>query len=138
MKKFFGLLVIVFLSLPLFGTNSGLGIVSVEDLENTGVSPENIENAKTTIERVSTKYKLLLLEKKQTELEINKLVLEGSEENIEKIFILFDKLGDLDATILKDRLKSQIEIRKFISQEQYIKARELAIDRINKQNMKEN
>jgi hypothetical protein len=137
MKKFFGLLVIVFFSLPLFGTNSGLGIVSVEDLENTGVSPANIESAKVTIERVSTKYKILLLEKKQTELEINKLVLEGSEENIDKIFELFDQLGVLEATILKDRLKSQIEIKKFISQEQYIKARELAIERINKQNMKE-
>ncbi|MDR1834874.1 MAG: hypothetical protein LBQ96_03640 [Fusobacteriaceae bacterium] len=113
--------------------NSGLGIVSDADLAAAGVSGENIELAKKTIENVSVKYKLILLDKKQVELEINKYVLEGTEKNREKIFSLFDKIGTIEAQILKDRLDSQIEIRRYISQEQYMNARQIAIERIEKE-----
>lgn len=49
-----------------------------------GVTPENIEKAKLMVNRVSTNYKMLVLEKKQLELEVNKYVLENPEANLEK------------------------------------------------------
>lgn len=81
--------------------------------------------------KVSTNYKMLLLEKKQLELEVNKYVLEGPESNLEQIDKLFDKMGQIEASILKDRIRSQIEMQKYITQEQYMKARDIAIRRIN-------
>ena len=111
--------------------SEGLGIVSDEDFLKVGVAPENIEKAKLMVNRVSTNYKMLVLEKKQLELEVNKYVLEGPEANLEKIDILFDKIGAIEASILKDRIRSQIEMQKYITQEQYLKARELAIKRLN-------
>ena len=74
---------------------------------------------------------LTVLEKKQLELEVNKYVLENPEANLEKIDILFDKIGAIEANILKDRIRSQIEMQKYITQEQYIKARDIAIRRLN-------
>ena len=68
------------------------------------------------------------------ELEVNRYVLEGSEANLEKIDALFDRIGAIEATILKDRIRSQIEMQKYITQEQYIKARDIAIRRVNSQN----
>ena len=81
--------------------------------------------------KVSTNYKMLLLEKKQLELEVNKYVLDGAEQNLAEIDALFDRIGDIEANILKDRIRSQIEMQKYITQEQYIKARDIAIRRIN-------
>ncbi len=111
--------------------SEGLGIVSDEDFLKVGVTPENIEKAKLMVNRVSTNYKMLVLEKKQLELEVNKYVLENPEANLEKIDILFDKIGAIEANILKDRIRSQIEMQKYITQEQYIKARDIAIRRLN-------
>lgn len=111
--------------------NGALGIVADEDLLKVGVSQENIDKAKTTIESVGTRYKLLLLEKKQTELEVNKYMISDSKQYIKEIEGLFDKLGDIEASILKDRFRSQIEIREYITQEQYIKARENALRRMS-------
>lgn len=111
--------------------SEGLGIVSDEDFLKVGVAPENIEKAKLMVNRVSTNYKMLVLEKKQLELEVNKYVLEGPEANLEKIDILFDKIGAIEASILKDRIRSQIEMQKYITQEQYLKARDMAIRRLN-------
>ncbi|MGF6905543.1 hypothetical protein [Fusobacterium sp. PH5-44] len=112
--------------------NGSLGIVDDEDLLKVGVTQENIDKAKETIENVGTKYKLALLEKKQTELEVNKYMLSGTDEYVEEIEKLFDKMGEIEATILKDRYKSQREIRKYITQEQYIRARENALQRMGK------
>jgi len=130
MKKIFLLAVAMLLSLTVFAANSGLGIVTDADLLKVGVTRENIELAKKTIETVSVKYKMTLLDKKQAELEINKYVLEGSEKNRDKIFALFDKMGAIEAQILKDRLDSQIEIRRYITQDQYMAAREEALERL--------
>ena len=123
--------VIYFFTTLLFSTvifaSEGLGIVSDEDF----LKVENIEKAKLMVNRVSTNYKMLVLEKKQLELEVNKYVLENPEANLEKIDILFDKIGAIEANILKDRIRSQIEMQKYITQEQYIKARDIAIRRLN-------
>ena len=117
--------VIYFFTTLLFSTvifaSEGLGIVLDEDFLKVGVTPENIEKAKLMVNRVSTNYKMLVLEKKQLEL----------EANLEKIDILFDKIGAIEANILKDRIRSQIEMQKYITQEQYIKARDIAIRRLN-------
>ena len=127
--------VIYFFTTLLFSTvifaSEGLGIVSDEDFLKVGVTPENIEKAKLMVNRVSTNYKMLVLEKKQLELEVNKYVLENPEANLEKIDILFDKIGAIESNILKDRIRSQIEMQKYITQEQYIKARDIAIRRLN-------
>lgn len=58
-------------------------------------------------------------------------MLEGPESNLEQIDKLFDKMGQIEASILKDRIRSQIEMQKYITQEQYMKARDIAIRRIN-------
>ena len=74
---------------------------------------------------------MLILEKKQLELEVNKYVLEGPEANLEKIDAIFDKIGAIEASILKDRIRSQVEMQKYITKEQYFTAREIAIKRLN-------
>lgn len=130
MRKVIYLFTTLLFSTLIFASE-GLGIVSDEDFLKVGVTPENIEKAKLMVDRVSTNYKMLILEKKQLELEVNKYVLENPEANLEKIDILFDKIGVIEASILKDRIRSQIEMQKYITQEQYIKARDIAIRRLN-------
>jgi len=130
MKKFKFIIFFLVVSGSLMA-NGALGIVADEDLIKVGVSQENINKAKEVIENVGTRYKLLLLEKKQTELEVNKYMLSDSREYIDEIEKLFDKLGEIEASILKDRFRSQIEIRVYITQEQYIRARENAFMRIS-------
>lgn len=130
MKKIIYFLVIVLCSTTIIASE-GLGIVSDEDFLKVGVTSENVEKAKMMVNRVSTNYKMLVLEKKQLELEVNKYVLEGPEANLEKIDAIFDKIGAIEASILKDRIRSQIEMQKYITQEQYLKARDIAIKRLN-------
>ena len=45
---------------------------------------------------------------------------------------MFDKIGAIEATILKERLKSQIQMKKYITTEQYMKAKEVALKRLAK------
>jgi hypothetical protein len=130
MKKIFGFITMLVCSSVIF-SSEGLGIVADEDFLKVGVAPENIEKAKLMVNKVSTNYKMLILEKKQLELEVNKYVLEGAEANLDKIDVLFDKIGAIEANILKDRIRSQIEMQKYITQEQYIKARDIAVRRLN-------
>lgn len=131
MRKFLSSVFVVIFSSLVFANNDGLGIVSDEDFKKVGVSQENIEKAKGMVGKVSKNYKMLLLEKKQLELEVNKFVLEGPESNLEQIDKLFDRMGQIEASILKDRIRSQIEMQKYITQEQYMRARDIAIKRIN-------
>lgn len=133
MRKFLSSLFIVAVSSLALANNDGLGIVSDEDFKKVGVSQENIDKAKGMVGKVSTSYKMLLLEKKQLELEVNKYVLEGAEQNLAQIDVLFDKMGQIEANILKDRIRSQIEMQKYITQEQYMRARDIAIRRLNEQ-----
>ena len=80
MRKFFsGLFIMMAFSSLALADNSGLGIVSDEDFKKVGVSQENIIKAKGMVGKVSTNYKMLLLEKKQLELEVNKYVLDGTK-----------------------------------------------------------
>ncbi|MBM6822838.1 hypothetical protein [Fusobacterium mortiferum] len=130
MKKIIYFLVIVLCSTTIIASE-GLGIVSDEDFLKVGVTSENVEKAKMMVNRVSTNYKMLILEKKQLELEVYKYVLEGPEANLEKIDAIFDKIGAIEASILKDSIRSQIEMQKYITQEQYLKARDIAIKRLN-------
>lgn len=130
MKNIIYFLVIVLCSTTAIAAE-GLGIVSDEDFLKVGVTSENVEKAKMMVNRVSTNYKMLILEKKQLELEVNRYVLEGAEANLEKIDAIFDKIGAIEASILKDRIRSQIEMQKYITQEQYLKARDIAIRRLN-------
>lgn len=133
MRKFLSSLFILAISSLAFANNDGLGIVSDEDFKKVGVSQENIDKAKGMVGKVSTSYKMLLLEKKQLELEVNKYVLEGAEQNLSQIDILFDKMGQIEANILKDRIRSQIEMQRYITQEQYMRARDIAIRRLNEE-----
>lgn len=130
MRKLFYYIVILVCSSAVYASE-GLGIISDEDFKKVGVSQENIENAKIMVDKVSINYQMLLLEKKQLELEVNKYVLEGPEANLEKIDAIFDKIGLIETNILKNRIRSQIQMQKYISQEQYLKARDLAIKRLN-------
>lgn len=130
MRKLFYYIVILACSSVVYASE-GLGIISDEDFKKVGVSQENIENAKIMVDKVSINYQMLLLEKKQLELEVNKYVLEGPEANLEKIDAIFDKIGLIETNILKNRIRSQIQMQKYISQEQYLKARDLAIKRLN-------
>ncbi|MGL5052760.1 MAG: hypothetical protein ACRC5W_04105 [Cetobacterium sp.] len=130
MKKLvMGLLILIF-SITAYGT-SGIGIVKDEDFKAVGVSQNNIDSAKAIIERASIQYKLKVLDKKALEIQINKYILEGTEKNLEKLNELVEKVGLLDAEIIKDRLKNQIEVQKFISTDQYLKARELSLKKIS-------
>lgn len=130
MKKIvMGLLVLMF-SASAYAT-SGIGIVQDDDFKAVGVSQENINKVKVIIEQASIQYKLKTLDKKALEIEINKYILDGTEKNIEKLNELVEKVGLLDAEIIKDRLKYQIEVQKHITTDQYLKARELSLKRIS-------
>ncbi|MGL4987632.1 MAG: hypothetical protein ACRCZO_14080 [Cetobacterium sp.] len=130
MKKLvMGLLVFIF-SISAYAT-SGIGIVKDDDFKAVGVSQSNIESVKLIIERASIQYKLKTLDKKALEIQINKYILEGTEKNLDKLNELVEKVGLLDAEIIKDRLKYQIEVQKYISTEQYLKARELSLKRMS-------
>ncbi|WP_410208182.1 hypothetical protein [Fusobacterium sp.] len=133
MRKLFYYLVILACSSVVIYGSEGLGIISDEDFKQVGVSDENIQKAKVMVDKVSVNYKMLLLEKKQLELEVNKYVLEGPEANLDKIDVIFEKIGVIETNILKNRIRSQIQMQKYITQDQYLKAREMAIRRLNSQ-----
>ena len=82
--------------------------------------------------QVSSNYQLRVLERRQLELQINKYVLDGPEKYMKQIDDMFDKIGAIEATILKERLKSQIQMKKYITTEQYMKAKEVALKRLAK------
>lgn len=113
----------------------GLGIISDNDLHKVGVKDKNIKEAKALIKEVELNYKMLILEKKQLELEVNKYIIDGSEKNLDKIDKNFTRIGEIETQILKDRIRSQITMSKFITKEQYEQAKEIAIDRINAERM---
>ncbi|MBQ3437589.1 MAG: hypothetical protein IJG31_03660, partial [Fusobacterium sp.] len=60
-----------------------------------------------------------------------KYVLDGPEKSLKEIDEIFDKIGRLEAANSKERIRSQINIQKLITQEQYMKAREIAVKRLN-------
>ena len=104
-----------------------IGIVTNEDLIAVGVPQENISKVRVIIEQANVQYKMRLLDKEAIEIEIKKYILLGSEENLGRINNLLDKLGVIESEMRKDRLKYQIEVRKYITTEQYMKARNQSI-----------
>jgi len=122
MKKFF---CVLFFLVSIFGfasDDNGLGIVDDADLRAAGVKSENIKKAKELMNQVASNYELRLLERKQLELQINKYILDGPEKYLKQIDEMFDKIGAIEAAIMKERLRSQIQMKKYITAEQYMMA----------------
>ena len=132
MKKFFCVLFCLVSLFTFASEENGLGIVDDADLRAAGVKAENIKKAKELVKQVASNYELRLLERKQLELQINKYILENPEKSIKQIDEMFDKIGAIEATIMKERLRSQIQMKKYITAEQYMKAKEIAIKRLSK------
>ena len=132
MKKFFYVLFFVISILTFASDENGLGIVEDSDLRAAGVKVENIKKAKDLMKQVSSNYELRLLERKQLELQINKYILDNPEKYLKKIDELFDRIGAIEATIMKERLRSQIQMKKYITADQYMKAKEIALKRLSK------
>ncbi|MDO4690730.1 MAG: hypothetical protein Q4A58_05475 [Fusobacterium sp.] len=130
MKKILITLFFVISSLT-FSDDLGLGIINASDLKAVGVKEENIKKAKELMNEVASSYRLKTLEIEQLQLQINKYVLEGPEKYLNEIDQIFDKIGSIEAAISKERIRSQIKIQKLITQEQYVKAREIAVKRLN-------
>ncbi|MDK4491340.1 hypothetical protein MVQ15_05025, partial [Fusobacterium necrophorum] len=124
-------MIFVLSSLTLLG-ESEFGIIQDSELRRVGVSEANLRQAKAVINQAETTYKMLVLERREIELKINKLMMENPAKNLSTLDTLFDRIGVIEAKILKDKVRSQIEMQKYISQEQYLQARELSIQRLNR------
>ncbi|AYV92450.1 hypothetical protein A2U10_04140 [Fusobacterium necrophorum subsp. funduliforme] len=131
MKKLWVYMIFVLSSLTLLG-ESEFGIIQDSELRRVGVSEANLRQAKAVINQAETTYKMLVLERREIELKINKLMMENPAKNLSTLDTLFDRIGVIEAKILKDKVRSQIEMQKYISQEQYLQARELSIQRLNR------
>lgn len=131
MKKLLVYIVFVLSSFAMFG-ESEFGIIQDGELRRVGVSEANLRQAKAVINKAETTYKMLVLERREIELKINKLMMENPAKNLSTLDTLFDRIGVIEAKILKDKVRSQIEMQKYISQDQYVQARELSIQRLNK------
>ena len=131
MKKLLVYIVFVLSSFAMFG-ESEFGIIQDSELRRVGVSEANLRQAKAVINKAETTYKMLVLERREMELKINKLMMENPAKNLSTLDTLFDRIGVIEAKILKDKVRSQIEMQKYISQDQYVQARELSIQRLNK------
>lgn len=131
MKKLWVYMIFVLSSLILLG-ESEFGIIQDSELRRVGVSEANLRQAKAVINQAETTYKMLVLERREIELKINKLMMENPAKNLSTLDTLFDRIGVIEAKILKDKVRSQIEMQKYISQEQYLQARELSIQRLNR------
>ena len=57
---------------------------------------------------------------------------EKEEKYLKQIDEMFDKIGEIEATIMKERLRSQIQMKKYITADQYMKAKEIALKRLSK------
>ncbi len=131
LKKYILIFTVLFGTLSFGDTNSeNLGMITEEDFAKVGVTKEKILKAKEIINTSRNKCEYLLLDKKSKELEINKYILAGVDKNWNKVYKLIDEIGEIEAEILKDKLKAQYEAQQCISQDQYLKARDIAIKRI--------
>ena len=110
--------------------DSDFGLIKESELIAVGVKKENIKKAKDLISSVENSYKLKVLERKKLEIEVNKLIVSDPSVNLKQIDELFDKIAIIDADIMKERIRSQIEMKKYITNDQYNKARDLANKRL--------
>ena len=123
MKKY------IILGMLLLGSIFSYSNISISNMEKElstiGISNGNIKSAKDILNTALKKHRIMLIELDQKELEINKLLIDGPEKNWFKINQLFDEIGQINANMKKNQLKTQINVRKYISKEEYFKAREL-------------
>ena len=126
--KFTTVILSLILTCSAFATTMVGGITS-NDLKNVGVSEKNIGMVHDIVESAIKKSKVLSLEKKKMELEIQKLLLDNPEKNWNNISKLFDEIGKVEAGMKRNKLKSQIALKKYISDDQYKNAREIALKR---------
>lgn len=131
MKK---ILMAIFLTLTFisYADEEGFGIIGDTELKAVGVKVENIDKAKKLMKNAANSYKVKVLERRQLELQVNEFVLDNPEKNLLKIDALFDKMSKIDSDIMKERIRNQIQMQKYITQEQYTKAKELAVKKMNK------
>ncbi|WP_028855491.1 hypothetical protein [Psychrilyobacter atlanticus] len=119
----------IILGLMLLGSIFSYSSISISNMEKElstiGISDENIENAKNILNTALKKHRIMLIELDQKELEINKLLIDDPEKNWFKINQLFDEVGQINANMKKNQLKTQIDVRKYISKEEYLKAKDL-------------
>lgn len=132
MKKWLVYIGFVFASLVVYA-DSEFGIIQDSELKRVGVSETNLTQAKSVIRKAENSYKMLVLEKRELELKVNKLMIDGAAKNLTTLDALFDRMGKIESQILKDRVRSQIEMQKFITQDQYTQARELAVQRLSRE-----
>lgn len=139
MRKLYTLICGIFLgSIVLANGTERLGVITDKDFAQVGVPKENVIKAKEIITKSKNRYEYLVLDRKSKELEINKCILEGVEKNWEKIEKLAQEIGKIEEKLIKERIRSQFEAQKYINQEQYLKAREIAIKRIEEARFNKN
>jgi len=119
----------IILGLMLLGSMFSYANMSISNMEKElstiGISDEYIGNAKIILSTALKKHRIMLIELDQKELEINKLLIDDPEKNWFKINKLFDEIGQINANMKKNQLKTQIDVRKYISKEDYLKAKDL-------------
>lgn len=131
MKKILTLMFTLVFSMIVFSQGeNAFGVVYDEDFIKSGVTQENLEKAKILMKKSSVEYKKMSLDKQKLELDANQLILEGAEKNLDKLDQLFEQIGALDASILKAKVRSQVEMYKYITRDQYLNARRMAATRI--------
>jgi hypothetical protein len=108
------------------------GEISIGNMEKelieVGISKDEIDTSKQIIDEAMKRHRVMLIEKEQKELEINKLIIEDPDKNWFRISKLFDEIGQLSANLQKNRLKAQIEVRKHIPKQKYLEARDKYIE----------
>lgn len=121
----------IILGFMILGSMFSYANLSISNMENelsaVGISDTNIEDAKNILSAAIKKDRIMLIELEQKELEINKLLIDDPEKNWFKISKLFDERGQINSNIKKNQLKTQIDVRKYISKENYLKAKNLYI-----------
>jgi hypothetical protein len=119
----------IILAMMLLGSMFSYASISISNMEKElstiGISDEKIEDAKNILTTALKKHRIMLIELDQKELEINKLLIDDPEKNWFKINQLFDEIGQINANIKKNQLKTQIDVRKYISKDDYLKAKDL-------------
>ncbi len=119
----------IILGMMLLGSMFSYASISISNMEKElstiGISDEKIEDAKNILTTALKKHRIMLIELDQKELEINKLLIDDPEKNWFKINQLFDEIGQLNANVKKNQLKTQIDVRKYISKDDYLKAKDL-------------
>lgn len=137
MKKSLLLVLSLFFSLSMLSySKNEFGIVYDEDFIKVGVTKENLEKARELMGKTTSQFKILSLEKQKLEIEANQLIADGLEKNLQKLDAIFDKMGDIETNFYKLKIRSQIGVYKYISKEQYLKARENAVGRMKEEKLK--